>query len=352
MYVCVRQSVRPFVRSCFPQAKKMDDSWMEEAEALGIDTRGSWYQGFLPEGLVLKSSLTQSGPPDERKEEVKDERNEISVCEDGYLEKLSKYDFIQETARAGSAELNLLLKMCIDLIVLGCHKNRVPNGSVEKTLERIQTEWKAMCAQCDALKAFSEERNRAKVREDARRTRKKEGMKKRKLDRIYKTQEEGGRGGGEGVEESVLSSKEQEQERIDRERYLCHHGYGSDLLKDMRLSPSSLYEDTKNIRRALIWCLMCLSEDVQRLIRCGKFYSSTYKCRLRYVPITGQALDEFVHLIDILKNAFYTCQMSAFNFVRCMRDMVEKKGVEHFVKVILPAAQTMETLRIGKAHMV
>lgn len=275
--------------------------------------------------------------------------------EDGVFEKISKFDFIQDTARAGSMELNLLLKMCVDLIVLGCHKNRNPGGPVEQTLERIKKDWMSMCHQCDRLKSFSEERNRAKVREATRRKKKREQEKAQKLDRIYQKKKGGREREKKEKEEThghnILSRKEQREEKIDRERYLCHGGYGSVLLQATRVSPSALYEDTKNIRRALIWCLMCLSEDIQRLVRCGKFYSKTYKCLLRYAPIQQDALDEFVHLIDPLKNAFYTCQMSAANFVLCMRALVEKKGVHHFVKVVLEAARTMETLRIAKTHI-
>jgi hypothetical protein len=275
-------------------------------------------------------------------EEGESKKCNIVIREDGFFEKISKYDFIQDTARAGSVELNFLINMCMDLIVLGCHKNRVPNGTVEKTLERIRSEWKEMCLQCDRLKIFSEERHKAKVREDARRKKKREQAKAHKLNRIYKKDDTG----------PALTEAEYTQEKQDRKKYLCHGGYGSSLLQATRVSPTALYEDTKNIRRALIWCLMCLSEDVQRLVRCGKFYSDTYKCHLRYAPIQADALDEFVHLIDPLKNAFYTCQMSAANFVLCMQSMVEKKGVDHFVKVILAAARTLETLRIAKAHMI
>jgi hypothetical protein len=247
--------------------------------------------------------------------------------------------------------------MCVDLIVLGSHKNRIPNGPVEQTLNRIQREWKNMCDQCNRLKSFSEERKKAKVRDTTRRKRKREREKKLKLNRIYnkRRRNETGEEGRESADtDSTVDHHEDdlEQERKDRGLYLCHGGYGSQLLQATRVSPSMLYEDTKNIRRALIWCLMCLSEDIQRLVLCGKFYSEKYKCRLRYVPIRQDSLDEFVHWIDPLKNAFYTCQMSASNFVVCMRVMVEKKGVDHFIKVILATGRTLETLRIAKAHMI
>lgn len=270
------------------------------------------------------------------------------IDENGVFIKMSTLDFIQETARADSRELNFLMKMCVDLIFLGCHKNRIPDGPVDKTFLSIQKEWKDMCDQCDRLKHFCEERNKAKLREDSRRKKKLKGEKDIRLKRIYNMKKN-----EEKSDEltNVLSREERESQKEDFKKYLCHSGYGSPLLKDINLSPITLYNQTKDIRRCIIWCLMCISEDIQRLVCCGKFYSKTYKCKLRYVPIEKNSLDEFIHFIDPLKNSFYTCQMSACNFVLCVQRMVEMKGVNHFTNVILKIGRTLETLRIAKEHM-
>ena len=300
-------------------------------EEFGIDEHGSCVGSLFP---IKKSPPIETEPLVDQ-----DEKERSYFQEDGFFCKHSKFDFVQEIARAGNHELNCILRICIELMDLGCHKNRIPGGPVEHTMRKIVSDWNAMGDKCERLQQFVKERNDAKIREDKRRVKRRKREKDNKLSQIYNSRSE------------EKKTYDEDVESEDRSKYLSHGGYASPLLLAIKVSPSVLYQDMKNIRRALIWCLMCLSEDIQRLVRCGKFYSETYKCRLRYVPIRQDGLDEFVHLIDPLKNAFYTCQMSAANFVVSIRSMVEKKGVDHFVSVILSVSRNLETFRIAKAHL-
>jgi len=279
----------------------------------------------------------------EKKKKESKEKTSGSVAssyedEHGYLVMTSPFDFVQEIARVSGREQNAILKICIDLIRRECHVGHIPGGSIEETLVLIASRWERFCDSCDRLKEYvKKEREAKKFAEEKR----KENMQRDQdsvLDRILRRHKE------YDVEEK---EKDDEEEEVV---YLKHKGFGSPLLMNTRKTAHSLYSDTVNIRRALIWCLMCHSVSIQRLVCCGKFFSDRYKVHLRYSPIHQDTLEEFVHWIDPLKNAFYTCQMSAFNFVDIIRCMVEKGGVNHYVNVILKVARLLETRRIEKMH--
>jgi hypothetical protein len=254
--------------------------------------------------------------------------------ERGYLVKTSSFDFVQEIARVSGREQNAILKMCIDLVRRECHVGHIPGGNIEETLVLISSRWERFCDLCDRLKEYVELEHEAKRRANREREERMRKKRDKRLNRIMKNKEE----------------EEEEMEEEEANVYLKHKGFGSPLLMNTNKTAYSLHCDTENIRRALIWCLMCHSVAVQRLVRCGKFVSDRYKVHLRYSPIQQETLEEFVHWIDPLKNAFYTCQMSAFNFVDIVRCMVEKGGVNHYVNVILKVARVLETRRIEKMH--
>lgn len=286
-------------------------------EEFGIDQ----YGGNIEERVIEK-----------KKKEKETRLVDFYEDENGYFVKSSSFDFVQEIARVSGREQNAILKMCIDLVRRECHTNRTPGGDVEESLILISSRWERFCDQCDRLKIYVELEREAKKNADAEREERLRKRKDKRLNRIMKNKGE----------------EEEEEEEIVENVYLKHKGFGSPLMMNANKTAYSLFLDTENIRRALIWCLMCHSVAVQRLIRCGKFYSDRYKVRLRYAPIRQDTLEEFVHWIDPLKNAFYTCQMSASNFVDIVRCMVEQGGVNHYVNVVLNVARVLETRRIEK----
>lgn len=276
-------------------------------------------------------------PPQEIRERKKSKIEEGYEDDRGVWIRHSSFDFVQEMARVSGREQNAVLKMCIDLIRRECHVTHVPGGKIEETLVEIASRWECYCDQCDRLEEYVAKQKEAARQENEEKVERSKKKRDQRLNRIMKNKEEGS---------SELWSEDQEARQV----YLGHRGYGSELLMNAKKTAESLYGDLINIRACIIWCLMCHSVAIQRLIRCGKFVSDRYRVNLRYAPIHHKVLEEFVHCIDPLKNAFYTCQTSAFNFVDTIRHMVEQGGVNHYVTIILKVPRILETKRIEKMH--
>lgn len=255
--------------------------------------------------------------------------------------KESKFDFIQEVIRTEGKELSIILNIFTELFSIEIHPNRIPHGDVEKKILNTKSRIQHLCLLCDQLDLYIKKSEEA-INFITMYEREHEiNIRKNKIKNILKVNNK-----KEEKEKEKSQEQQKQQQYIKYQRYLKYDGYGSELLQKIGKSPKDLKIDVNNTRRCIIICLMCHSESIQRLVTLGKIFSDKYECALKYAFIPPKSLDEFIYYIDTLTNAYYTGQVSSFNFINIIQHLVECGGVHTFVEDVLKIARIFETRRL------
>ncbi len=321
------------------------EPWTGTLGNLGFDEYGGASSSFL-------ASLLQSAPAVVKKVPRAQLTTRQGASKSGTVCRyVSRFDFIQSIAGADETELNMLMKMALDVVSRECHPDRVIGGEVEKSLCLIAQRWENFCQRCSKLEEWLEKRNRrAREREKTRHvTEEKEREQKRirtraiLLDRMVPGES---RGKKKARIRDVVSEHEEEEYKELLETF------GSDLLIDIGRTPEDLYRDTKNVRIGTIVCMLGRSKAMQRLACVGKFYSESEGYEYAYRRIPKQSLEEFIAFTDRLRHAFMTGQTSPGNFVKSIRWLVRRGGVHEFVHGVLDPARRLETIRLSVSSTV
>lgn len=301
-----------------------NDEIYKEMKEFGIDKYDHSFWNIETVGLkrTTEHDENESSSTTSFEQKEKNETKPFVIhkdCSDGTVFHEYRLDFIQAINIADEVELNVIMKIAIDISVRESHIDRVVGGEIDRVLGELSVGFNEFCDTCAKLERWIKRKH-----EETKKNTKPKDKQKCAL-------------------EILESQKCIEQKEHDDMLKV----FGSDLLIDIKKTPEEIYEETKNIRRSVILCLLVHSEALQRLVCVGKFYAPSLGHKYKYVGIPKESLDEFISFMNQLKSAFMTQQTSSGNFVLCIKMMVVKNGVDGFVNNVLKVARKLETDRLS-----
>lgn len=324
-----------------PQSPALSREWETMMEEFGIREHGK----FKPEGfMVMNSKPPRALSMTKGKKTGKRTTNRVKISSSGpFVYTInSRWDFVQSLAGADEMHLNLLMRIFTDIIIRGCCPDRLVDGNVQRHLDAIQARWRAFSEKCQRLETFCRQIRTIEEQKKRDRNEREEEDRKRKRQRVRDLILN--RSSGAYDEES---EEEGETERNEEEEEEEENTFHSDLLREIGRRPSLIYQDTKNIRICVLFCMMAKSKYIQNLVCLGRFVSESMECKLEYVPIPKPSLDELISFTKTLRNSFMTGQSSPLNCVKTLRLLVERGGVHAFRTEILDVARREETKRLS-----
>ncbi|MHA1684506.1 MAG: hypothetical protein ACTSUE_26445 [Promethearchaeota archaeon] len=335
------------------------DNWSQDLKDFGINQYGE----FRSQSFSNAFSMTPQQPPSppqhpvvSRVKRPRASTHQKTITKKGVCRQSTRLDFIQAIACANEEELTTLMHIVIDIAVRECHKDRVIGGDVEVALEKMIQKWKEFCVGCNCLKEWihkkAEEARRKVENKEEEQAIERERKRKRTRAILCSSQESIMAGKGSNVNPVAQGKIERETKAEQREYEELLEIFGSDLLVDIGRTPEDLYQDTKNVRIGVILCMVSKSKALQRLVCVGKFYAESLGHEYQYARIPKDSLDEFLAVINVLKNAFMTQQTSPGWFVRVIQHLVIKGGVHGCVHDVLKPSRKEETIRLSMSSIV